>query len=170
MNPKAGEGEIMQIPEGVLLQFDNLKLHAKGPKGELSRPFPQTVQIKIEGKELSVLATSKALENTSYAHVRNMIKGVTEGYKTTMKMVFAHFPMTVEVKGKDITIKNFLGEKQPRRAKIFGNVKIEVKGQDVILTSSDKEELGQTVANIRTATKIRNKDGRVFQDGIYVIS
>ncbi len=37
------------------------------------------------------------------------------------------------------------------------------------LTGSDKEAIGQSLANLRTATRIKEKDDRVFQDGIYEI-
>jgi len=77
--------------------------------------------------------------------------------------------MSIETKGTELWIKNFLGEKKPRKAKIIGKVKIEVKGQDVRVHGADKEAVGQTVANIRTATRIREKDGRVFQDGIFIV-
>lgn len=159
----------MQISEGVSLDYQNNKLKAKGPKGEVSRDFPHTTQLKINGNDFTVSAPNKALENTAYAHIKNMMVGVKDGFKTKMKMIFAHFPMTVEIKGKDMFIKNFLGEKQPRKAVIVGDVKIEVKGQEVFVSGSNIEFVGQTVANIRTATKIRFKDGRVFQDGIYPI-
>ena len=75
----------------------------------------------------------------------------------------------MEVKGKEMLIKNFLGEKQPRKAKIPGQTKVEVKGQEVTVTGLSKEDVGQTIANIRSATRIRNRDSRVFQDGFYIV-
>ena len=66
-------------------------------------------------------------------------------------------------------IKNFLGEKQPRKTRIVGNTKLEVKGQEVTVSGCDKDAIGATIANLRTATKIKDKDPRVFQDGLYVI-
>jgi len=87
-----------------------------------------------------------------------------------MKVVYAHFPINVSVEGKLVVIKNFAGEKTPRHAHIFGDVKVDVKGQDIVLKGLDREEVGQTAANIETATKIRRKDIRVFQDGVYITS
>jgi len=48
------------------------------------------------------------------------------------------------------------------------NVKVEVKGEDVYFIGPDKEALGQTAANVKTACRIRKKDPRVFQDGVYL--
>jgi len=86
-----------------------------------------------------------------------------------LKIIYAHFPVSVEIKGKEIMIKNFIGEKQPRRARIMGSTKVESKGTEMNLSGNSKEDIGQTFANIKSATKIRNRDSRVFQDGFYLV-
>ncbi|MBY9017107.1 MAG: 50S ribosomal protein L6, partial [Candidatus Lokiarchaeota archaeon] len=67
-----------------------------------------------------------------------------------------------------IHVVNFLGERAPRVTKYLKNVEVKVDGEDVILTGPDKETLGQTAANIKKACRIRKKDPRVFQDGVYL--
>jgi large subunit ribosomal protein L6 len=98
-----------------------------------------------------------------------MIKGVTQGYECKMKTVFSHFPIKTSVEGKQLIIQNFLGERFARRAEILENVKVEINGENIILTATDKEKVGQTAANIERATKVKNRDIRVFQDGIYIV-
>lgn len=66
-------------------------------------------------------------------------------------------------------IQNFLGERYPRKAEILETVKVEVKGEIITVTGIDKEKVGQTAANIERATKVKNRDIRVFQDGIYIV-
>ena len=66
-------------------------------------------------------------------------------------------------------ISNFLGERKPRSAKIMGDSKVEIKGDTVVVSGIDKELVGQTMANIEQATKVRGFDIRVFQDGIYLV-
>ena len=105
---------------------------------------------------------------TIVAHLNNLIKGVQEKYEYTMKMCFNHFPMTVDLSPKEAVIKNFLGEKIARRAKIVDGVNVKINKDIVVITSVDKEAAGQTAANFETATKIRNRDRRVFQDGIFI--
>ena len=87
-----------------------------------------------------------------------------------MKTVFSHFPIKTMVEGNKFIIQNFLGERSPRSAKILNGVKVDIKGEDVSVTGIDKEKVGQTVANIERATKVKNRDIRVFQDGVYRIS
>jgi len=166
--------EEIDIPEGVDVNIsDNVTV--KGPQGEVSRRFtyPNISMKKEEGK--IVLVTSfpkkkdKSMIGTTRAHLNNMITGVTDGFTYHMKIVFAHFPMTVKVAGDKVNIDNFLGERHPRVAKIVGSAKVNVKGDEVTVTGINKEDVGQTMANLEQATKIKGRDPRVFQDGIYLV-
>ena len=67
----------------------------------------------------------------------------------------------------EFVIENFLGESSPRRARIVGDTKVNVKGDSVVLSGNDIEAVTQSCANIELATRIKGYDPRVFQDGIY---
>ena len=144
--------EEIEIPEGVEVIIENNMVTVKGPNGEDSRKFTYpNVSIKKDEDNV-VLETAfpkkkdKAMIGTTKAHINNMITGVTDGFEYHMKIVFAHFPMTVKVEKDIVSIDNFLGERHPRSAN------------------------GQTMANLEQATKIKGRDPRVFQDGIYLTS
>jgi len=165
------------VPENVKIEIDNKTVKVTGPKGSLEREFKYFFDIKITKKNNKVFVTSpsdrkkvRAMIGTIIAHMRNMIKGVTEGYTYKMKIIYSHFPVTVKVEGNKILVHNFLGENTPRVAKIVGDTKIEVKGQDLILTGPNKDDVGQTCGNIEIACKISKYDRRVFQDGVYKVS
>ncbi|MDR0913477.1 MAG: 50S ribosomal protein L6 [Methanobrevibacter sp.] len=167
--------EEIEIPADVNVDIGE-ELKVKGPNGEISRKFTYpNVSIAQENDKL-ILKTSfpkkkdKSMIGTTRAHINNMIKGVTVGFIYKMKIVFAHFPMTVKVQKGIVVIDNFLGERHPRTAKIVGGAKVEVKGDDVTVTGINKEDVGQTMANLEQATKIKGRDPRVFQDGIYLVS
>jgi large subunit ribosomal protein L6 len=66
-------------------------------------------------------------------------------------------------------VKNFLGERKARMTSLVGDTKVEVKGQDVAVSGPSKEDVGQTAANLKRVMKIKDKDGRIFQDGIYEV-
>ncbi|MFX1451421.1 MAG: 50S ribosomal protein L6 [Promethearchaeota archaeon] len=164
------------IPPEVQLILENKVVKVSGPKGELSRDFSHARALKFNKDNnkfnLSVInpkKQTKSLISTIKSHVENMINGVTKGpFIIKMKIVYAHFPITVKVEEKKVFIENFLGERSPRVAKVFGeNTIVEVDNDDVIIKSNNVEEAGQTAANIKKVTKIKDKDPRTFQDGIF---
>jgi large subunit ribosomal protein L6 len=97
-----------------------------------------------------------------------MITGVTRGFTYKLKIVFAHFPLSVKTKENMVSIENFTGERSPRWAKIIGDARVSVKEDDVIVQGINLENVSQTAANIERATKVKRKDPRVFLDGIFV--
>ena len=56
-----------------------------------------------------------------------------------------------------------------RKAEIIGNCKVDVQGDEIIITGISKEDVGQTAANIERATWVKARDRRVFSDGIFII-
>jgi len=168
--------EKITIPDNVEITLENNNLTVKGENGFLSRIFSHTrINLKINGNVIEVKCKSpkrkeKALIGTFVAHINNMIKGVTEEFEYKMKTVFSHFPIKTSVEGNEFVIQNFLGERSPRKAKILEGVTVETKGDDTTVKGIDKEKVGQTVANIERATKVKKRDIRVFQDGVYRIS
>ena len=164
----------VEIPDGVEGMLDGRLVTIKGEKGELTRDFSHApIKIQLDGKTVTVQASwprkkEAALVGTVRSHIQNMIKGVTTGFTYKLKIVFSHFPITVKIIGKTLTIENFIGERNPRKAKIMGDTTVIIKGDDIIVQGINLEDVSQTAANIQNSTKIRNKDPRVFLDGIYV--
>ena len=166
----------LPIPEGVQLNVEGRRIKATGPKGTLEEDFAHLpVQFALKDQTLRIYAPwarkrEVALVGTALAHVRNMIRGVTSGYTYKLKIVYAHFPVTVKVneKEKKLTIDNFTGEKTARVAKIVGNAKVKVVGDEIHVQGNSIGDVSQTAANIQDGTRIPDKDQRVFLDGIYV--
>ena len=174
--PVTGQGkDTVDVPEGVTVTVVDRTVTVKGQKVTLSREFPVSrINMSLVGNQVTLTCDlpkkkENALLGTFRSHITNMIIGVTDGFEYKMKIVYSHFPVKTSVKGDKFVIENFLGEKHPRSANILGDTKIVVKGDEVTLTGSDKEHVGQTTANIEQITKIKGYDPRVFQDGIYLI-
>jgi len=167
--------KVIEIPEGVEAEVKGDLVIIKGPKGELKRRlFYPGVEIKKEGSKIVVRTAGirkrqRAMLGTYVAHINNMIKGVTRGFEYKLKILYSHFPISVKVSGDEVIVENFLGEKVPRKTKIFGNCMVKVRGNEIIVKGINKEEVGQTAANIEQLTRVKDKDPRVFQDGIYLI-
>ena len=76
--------------------------------------------------------------------------------------------MNVKADNEKVIIKSFLGETTERVAKILPNVKLEIKGTNITVSSSNIEAAGQTAANLEKATRLTGRDRRIFQDGIFI--
>jgi len=166
----------IEIPEGIEAEIAGRILKIRGPEGEIKKKFnANNLEFKKEDNKI-ILGNKKAtkkekkLMNTLVSHIKNMIKGVQEKFEYQLKICFSHFPITVEIKDKGAIIKNFLGEKIPRKTKIPEGAEVEIDKEIIKVRSADKELAGQVAANFEIATKIRKRDKRVFQDGIFIIN
>ncbi|TKX75366.1 50S ribosomal protein L6 [Halorubrum sp. GN11_10-6_MGM] len=165
----------IEIPDDVSAETDHLELTVEGPNGSVTRRlwYPD-VDVAVEDGAVVITsenedAKTNATVGTFESHVANMIHGVTEGWEYAMEVYYAHFPMQVNVEGDEVVIENFLGESAARRTPIRGDTDVQVDGETVTLTGSDKEAVGQTAADIEQLTKVTDKDTRVFQDGVYIV-
>ncbi len=166
---------ILEIPQGVSAEVKEGVVYVRGPKGGCKKDFNRIrVDIKVEDNKVIIRPIGRkrsdyAILNAAKKHILNLFKGVQRGFVYKLKIVYSHFPINVRVKGKMVYIENFYGEKEPRKAKIVGDLtKVRVEGDDVIVEGPCLEEVSQTAANIEQSTRIKNKDQRVFLDGVYI--
>ena len=166
--------ETIEIPEGINVTVDKHMIGFQGPLGKTFKSFRKIpINVEVADGKVTLKALGKRKRDYSILHtarslIRNICEGLTEGYTIKMKVVYAHFPITVKVDGKTILIENFQGERAPRKTHIVGNTKVIPKGEDVVLTGEVWTDVTQTAANIELKTKVKNKDHRVFLDGIYI--
>ena len=83
--------KVLPLPKGVSLIQKDGKYGVKGPKGELGKPLPTGISIKVEGDKLSVQRKDdsrdlKAKHGLVRAHLANMIKGVTDGWTRELEI------------------------------------------------------------------------------------
>jgi len=162
------------IPEGIEVSVEGNTVKAKGSKGENHKFFHYPkISMTKQGNKITFIAKTptkreKRMMGTIRSHIRNLLKGVSEGFLYKLKICSGHFPMNIAVEKNHIIINNFLGEKTPRKAKILPDVDVKVQGDEITLEGIDKEAVSQSSANIELTTRISNKDKRIFQDGIWV--
>jgi len=166
----------VKIPENVEVTINGNLVEVTGQEGKLEKNF-DILNLVFEKKDKEIIIGNKnstkrdkRMANTIIAHLKNMIKGVQKKFEYKLKICFSHFPFTVEIKGRDVTIKNFLGEKFPRTVELPKGVEAEVDKEIITIRSVDKELAGQAAAKFEGATKISKRDRRIFQDGIYMIN
>jgi large subunit ribosomal protein L6 len=166
--------ERIAIPEGVEVLLEKKLLKVKGKAGECLRKIEEPMlRIAVEGKEVVIKADKatkreKARLYSLRAHLNNMIKGVQNGYKYTLKICSGHFPMNVALSGNTLVVKNFFGEKYPRIVQLKQGAKVKIEGDKIYVESVDKEIAGQVAADIEQTIRLRGRDQRIFQDGIYI--
>lgn len=168
---------LVNLPDGVSANLsDDGDITVTGPNGSLTRNFTHnkvlvlkndaglTVRVDIARRK------EKAVAGTWNAHLNNMVKGVTDGFTYRLKAVYSHFPMTLKVQGNKFIVNNYFGERVPRQADILNGATVKVdKKVEVVVTGMDREVVGQTAANIERSCTVKNRDRRVFQDGIYLV-
>jgi large subunit ribosomal protein L6 len=166
--------KIVEIPEGYQIEVNGNEVSVKHNGKELKKEFSLPSSIKLsKDKDLKITAekarkSEGKIIGTIAAHIRNMIKGLNEEYAYILELCTVHFPATIKAEGNKFVIKNFLGETVDRIAEIVPGAKVDIKGNIITVTSANKDAAGQTAANIEIATKIKYRDRRIFQDGIFL--
>lgn len=172
-----------KIPNGVEVKVEGKKITVTGPKGEIMRnfgnpAFNKYLSITKENGEIIISSTDesrkiKAMVGTINSLLGKMFTGVISGYKHTLKIYFVHFPVSIDQKqtpaGVEVMVKNFLGEKKPRKALLRG-VKMKLEGEIITLTGVDDEKVGQASARLEQITRVKKRDRRIFNDGIFPVS
>lgn len=164
----------IEIPEGVECVVNGKNVLVKGNGKETSKDFDNgRVQMSVEGNSFKLLCEKASrreskMIGTIWANVNNMIKGLSEDFVYELEICNAHFPMNVKLEGNEVVIKSFLGETTARIAKVIDGVKVEISGNRITVSSHDIEKAGQTAANLEKAARLRGRDRRIFQDGIFI--
>ena len=140
----------LPLPKGVTFSQAGGNFGVKGPKGELKKPLPTGGTIKTAADKLNVERADDSPENRAKhglvrANLANMIKGVTDGW--TRELEINGVGYRAEVSGETITLQ--LGYSHPVVFKLPKGVGAKVDKNKVILTSSDRDVLGQTAAKLR---------------------
>jgi large subunit ribosomal protein L9e len=173
------KSDIVNVPEGVKVEMKERKVKVTGPRGVLEREF------KHVSVEMTTVSASKirvgiwfgvrkelACIRTVCKHIENMIKGVTKGFQFKMRSAYCHFPINISIvdNKKCIEIRNYMGEKRVRRIQMSGDVTVETTDQkdEIVVRGNNVEDVSQSAAKIQQSTAAKNKDCRIFLDGIYV--
>ena len=166
----------IEIPEGITAEIKDKEIIIKKADKELKKKLDQRVSYKIKDNKITLevkksTKKERKIFGTMKAHINNMILGLTTGFTYKLEIANVHFPMTVshDKENSQLVIKNFLGEKKNRNIKLVEGIEIKIDKQEIRVQSIDIEKAGQCAANIEKGTKVKNKDRRIFQDGIFIV-
>ena len=146
----------ISLPKGVDIQIaKNNLVTVKGPKGTLHEHIDQDITVKMDEGVMTFARPTdqnrhKALHGLSRALVNNMIVGVTEGFTKKLELVGVGYRVTNTGNLLEIIV----GYSHPIYFYVPEEVKVETKSEKganpmIILTSNDKQLLGQVAAKIR---------------------
>lgn len=146
--------QIIDIPEKTELKVEGNSLTVKGPLGQLSRPIPNGLEVKIEGGKVSVLpkrndSTTNVLWGTFTSHIVNMIQGVNKAYEK--RLVVEGIGYKMDVKGQDLVLN--VGFSHPVNLKIPAGIKAAFEKTTLIISGTDKDSVGQFSAMVRAQKK-----------------
>lgn len=141
----------VKIPAGVEVNIEGNTVTVKGPKGKLTRQFPEVITITREGEELQVSRPSDAkphrsLHGLSRALLQNMVDGVTRGFEKGLELVGVGYRAAKQGKKLVLTV----GYSHPVEMLPGEGLEIEVPAPNkIIVKGIDKEAVGALAANIR---------------------
>lgn len=148
----------ISLPENVSVEVNaENSVTVKGPKGELTRALPASLELSNDNGTLSLsrkneLKQTKQLHGTFRAHLNNMVEGVLNGWTKELKIVGVGYRAALA--GKKITFK--LGYSHEIIVEVPANLEVEVnKNVQIIVKGIDKESVGSFAANIK---KLRKPD------------
>lgn len=144
------------VPAGVDVTIDGANVSVKGPKGQLNHEVAQPIAVALEDGTLTVSRPddereSRSLHGLTRTLINNMILGVTEGYEKQLEVVGTGY--RVLAKGQDLEFA--LGYSHPVPVKCPEGITFKVEGNKVTVSGIDKQQVGETAANIR---KLRRPD------------
>ena len=141
----------VELPSGVEVTLADSEISVKGSKGTLAMAINPQVEIVKDENVLTFAARSgdsfaRAMSGTTRSLVNNMVIGVSQGFETKLDLVGVGYRAQVQGNKLNLT----LGFSHPVIYELPEGVTAETPSQtEVLLKSSDKQKLGQAVAEVR---------------------
>lgn len=160
----------VELPEGVTVTVDSGDFIVKGPKGELKRTLPRTIEIEVKDNEAVVkpknnTKETRALFGTTRAHLANMVTGVTEGWSKKLELVGTGY--RAELRGNTLVLN--VGFSHPIEFEAPEGISFKVEKSIVTIDGIDKEAVGLISANIRKVRPPEPYKGKgIRYEGEYV--
>jgi large subunit ribosomal protein L9e len=171
----------LKIEDDVTIGIKAGVVEVQGPRGVLRRDLSHlSLEFEWVPAEKQVSARCwfgnrklVARINTLFGHIKNMVTGVTKGFRYKMRFVTAHFPIkhTIIEDLNELQFTHFMGQRERFSVKAPVGVQIknsESQKEEIWIEGTDVDAVSVTCARIHQLTHIRNKDLRKFLDGIYI--
>lgn len=141
----------ISVPSGIDVTIAANQITVKGPKGALTQALNADVSIERQGDVLLCKASNdsaqaNAQSGTIRALVANMVTGVSRGFEKKLTLVGVGYRAQAAGDSLNLT----LGFSHPVVHKMPAGVKVATPTQtEIVLSGSDKQQVGQVAAEIR---------------------
>lgn len=169
----------VKMPEDCTVSLDDAVFVFEGPKGRVVQDcsrFRLTFDIHDGSIRIRLWNGGRkdaALAITAESLLKNSIKAVTAGFSYTLKAVYNHFSINMEVQeeGKVLLVKNFLGEKSVRTFRMRGaaRARLDERKDTVVIEGPSLPDVSQSAGTVSNDCRAKNRDSRIFLDGLFVI-
>jgi len=141
----------VELSKDVTVELKSGELSVKGPKGTLSMPINQQVEVAEDDGRLNVSARSggrfaNAMAGTTRALLNNMVKGVTQGFERKLELVGVGY--RAQAQGSKVNLT--LGFSHPVEYIVPEGIAVETPSQtEILIKGIDRPRVGQVAAEIR---------------------
>ncbi|MBX4198925.1 50S ribosomal protein L6 [Candidatus Parcubacteria bacterium] len=146
--------QIITLPEKTEITVSERTFAVKGPLGEVTRNTHPMIEVKVNGREVTVepkrlTLESRALWGTYASHLKNMVDGVNKAFEK--KLVLEGIGYKSEVKGDEMVFA--LGFSHPVRVSVPKDLKVTAEKNVITVSGVDKERVGEFAAKLRDLKK-----------------
>jgi len=161
----------IEVPTGVSIQLEPGRVAVSGPLGSLQQVVPHRMKIVQEDGTLTVTrpterAPDRELHSLTRTLIANMVEGVTKGFEKRLQIQGVGY--RAALKGDDLELQ--VGYSHPVTIKPRTGITFEVPAPtEVIVKGTDKQQVGQTAAEIRKVRPPEPYKGKgIRYEGEYV--
>jgi len=140
------------VPNNVEVKIDGTKVQIKGPKGEMYRTFPASMQISYDDGVIQVNRASddrieRSLHGMTRALINNMVVGVSTGFEKILEINGVGY--RAEIDGNKLVL--YVGYSHPVVVDPPAGVSFEadMKTRQIKIQGHDKQLVGQIAADVR---------------------
>src|SRR6266446_4358560 len=140
------------IPGNVKVKIEDREILVQGPKGELKRQIPPSIQATIQEGQLVFSRISeerqvRSLHGLTRSEVANMITGVTQGYSKVLEINGVGY--RAQLKGRTLMLN--IGFSHPVNFELPKGIEASVEKQTIMtIRGIDKYLVGQVSARLRS--------------------
>lgn len=143
------------LPTNTQAKIENDFIVVRGSRGEMKERLSNIVKVEVGEKEIRVSVGNlkskkeKAMWGTYVSLIKNMIKGVNEGFEKKLEIIGVGYRASIS--GQKLVLN--VGYSHPVVFSLPAGVSAKVEGNVITVSGIDKQAVGEVAAQIRKIRK-----------------